>query len=283
MRPAPALLFVLACFAANSLLTRAGLAGGGDAMAFALIRAASAAAVLVPLALLLGRGLPLLRRARIPEAGALLLYLWGFSAAYREMDAGTGALVLFGTVQAVMFAAAIPERPGARRWAGMAVALLGLSLLAGGAAGLGALAAMALAGAGWGVYSLAGRRASDPLAATAANFVWASAALMPLALLSGGPPPGPAGWGLALASGIVASGLGYAAWYAVLPRLDRTAAALAQLAVPAIALVAAWPLLGEAPGGRAIAACLLILGGVAFGLAPARRKARQRITGSSGS
>ena len=269
----PLLLAVLACFAANSLLTRAGLAGGGDAMDFAAIRSVSAALTLAALSLALGRALPLFERARAVEAGALLLYLWGFSEAYREMDAGTGALVLFGTVQAVMFAAALTERPGARRWIGMAVALAGLSLLAGGAASLGATAAMALAGAGWGVYSLAGRRATDPLAATAANFVWASAALVPLAWLSDGPVPGAGGWGLALASGVVASGLGYAAWYTVLPRLDRTAAALAQLSVPAIALVAAWPLLGETPGFRAVAACLLILGGVAFGLVPARRGA----------
>ena len=266
-----ALVFVLACFAANSLLTRAGLAGGGDAMAFAAIRSASAAVTLAVLTVALGRRLPLLDRRRIVEAGALLLYLWGFSAAYREMDAGTGALVLFGTVQVTMFAAALSERPGPRRWAGTGIALVGLSLLAGGAASWAALAMMAAAGVGWGVYSLAGRAAADPLSATAANFVWASAALVPLSLMSGGPAPEGPGIPLALASGIVASGLGYAAWYAVLPSLERTVAALAQLSVPAIALIAAWPLLGEVPTPLALAACALILGGVAFGLGPYRR------------
>ena len=271
------LLFALACFAANSLLTRAGLAGGGDAMDFAALRALSAAATLAVLAAALGRPLPLLDRRRWIEAGALLLYLWGFSAAYLSMDAGTGALVLFGTVQAVMFAAALPERPGWRRWAGMGVALSGLSLLAGGAAGAVPVVLMGLAGIGWGIYSLSGRAAGDPLTATAANFVWASAGLVPVALLTGAGGLGAGQWALSLASGIVASGLGYAAWYSVLPRLARTTAALAQLSVPAIALAAAWPLLGEAPGIREGAACLLILGGIAFGLA------RQRRIGSSGS
>ncbi|MGR3541761.1 MAG: DMT family transporter [Hasllibacter sp.] len=277
MPTVPILSFVLACFAANSLLTRAGVAGGAaDPMTFALVRAATAAAALAAISLALGRGLPLLRRRRALEAGALTLYLIGFSLAYLRMDAGTGALILFGTVQVVMFAAALSERPGRRRWAGTAIALAGLALLADGATDAAGFALMAAGGVGWAVFSLAGRRAADPLAATAANFVWTVPALLALTVLRPAQIDGAGfdggAFALAAASGVVASGLGYAAWYAVLPRLERSAAALAQLAVPAIALVAAWPLLGEVPGPLQTAACALILGGIAFGL-PSRRRA----------
>ena len=281
MRTPLILAFVLSAFAANSLLTRAGVAGGADPLAFAALRAVSAAAIL--LVLLIWRG-----RKRWPSEEAsrpsvswrpglpalwLAIYLLGFSFAYEGTDAGTGALILFGTVQVVMFAAALSERPGPRRWAGTALALGGLALLAGGAATPVAVAAMTAAGAGWAFFTLAGRRSADPLSNTAAAFVHASGPLALAWLLVGGGGLSAPGAALALASGAVASGLGYAAWYAVLPRLERSFAALLQLSVPALALIAAWPLLAEVPAPRSLAACALILGGVAFGLvAPARRR-----------
>lgn len=124
--------------------------------------------------------------------------------------------------------------------------------------------AMVAAGAGWGVYSLAGRRASDALAATAGNFVLA----LPLGVIAAwalGAAPfaaAPEGVALALVSGAVTSGLGYALWYRVLPRLGAARAAVAQLSVPVIAATGGLVLIGEAPGAGFLIAATLVLGGV---------------------
>jgi drug/metabolite transporter (DMT)-like permease len=180
----------------------------------------------------------------------LSAYLIGFSLAYRGLDAGTGALVLFGMVQVTMFAGALLSREAVpvRRWAG---------------AGLGAgragadrapgrrllpLALMAVAGVGWGVYSLAGRGATDPLAATAWNFLLAVPLVLPFGLGAGTAPPDGDRGGAGVVSGAVTSGLGYALWYAVLPRLGAARAAVAQLTVPVIAALGGAVLLAEVPG-----------------------------------
>ena len=150
----------------------------------------------------------------------LSAYLIGFSLAYRGLDAGTGALVLFGMVQVTMFAGALVSREAvpARRWAGAGLALGGLALIAApGAVPPGPLGLMALAGVGWGIYSLAGRGAGDPLAATAWNFVLAVPVVLPLGLAAGFEVPDATGVWLAVVSGAVTSGLGYALWYTVLP------------------------------------------------------------------
>ena len=267
---------VMTAFAGNSVLNRMALLDGRmDAVAFGAIRLVAGAVALAALVLVSRRSLPLLSPRRLIEAPALALYVFGFSLAYRKLDAGTGALILFGGVQVVMFAGALASRPPPRRWIGAAVAICGLALLAaGGTGGTGAMVLMAAAAAGWGVYSLSGRRSGDPLSDTAANFGLAAlAALVGVPLL----PQGEAalsGGGIALAvlSGAVTSGLGYALWYTVLPRLPAEAAGLAQLSVPVIAILAGAVLLGEAPPLRTVAACAVILGGVALGLAPARRR-----------
>ena len=203
----------------------------------------------------------------------LSAYLLGFSLAYRGLDAGTGALVLFGTVQVTMFSGALLAReqvPG-RRWAGAGLALAGLALIAApGVSGLVPLALMAVAGLGWGIYSLAGRGAIDPLAATGWNFLLSVPLVLPIGLASGLAPPDATGVALAVVSGAVTSGLGYALWYQVLPRLGAARAAVAQLSVPVIAALGGAVLLAEAPGLRFWLASLLVLGGVALASLPYR-------------
>jgi drug/metabolite transporter (DMT)-like permease len=141
--------------------------------------------------------------------------------------------------------------------------------------------AMGAAALGWGVYSLNGRKTKDPLAATAANFV-AAAPLCALAALLAPDVTSATAHGILLAviSGAVTSGLGYALWYTVLPRLTATAASLTQPSVPVIVLLGGALLLGEAVAPATLLAAALVLGGVAFGSLPARR---QRTIGSSGS
>jgi drug/metabolite transporter (DMT)-like permease len=279
---------VMVAFAANSLLNRAAVSQGEiGATAFAAIRTVAGAVTLAALVLLRRRGgLP---PGRVMAVGALSLatYMIGFSVAYLQLDAGIGALILFGGVQLTMFAGGLAggERPALRRWIGSWVALAGLAWMFWPTHGVEVdpLAALAMGAAalGWGVYSLNGRRTTDPLAATAANFVLAAPLCALAALLV--PAAAPAtvqGILLAVVSGAVTSGLGYALWYAVLPRLTATAASLTQPSVPVIVLLGGALLLGEAVAPATALAAALVLGGVAWGSLPARR---QRTIGSSGS
>ncbi|MGI1662625.1 DMT family transporter [Palleronia sp. KMU-117] len=269
---------VMTAFAANSVLNRLALAGGGAGpAAFAAVRLLTGAAALAVLLRLRGRALPLAAKGRWKGAGALALYVLGFSFAYVTLDAGVGALILFGGVQITMFAGALigGERPSPLRWAGAGVAVLGLVWLlwpAGAAVpNAGGAALMAAAALGWGVYSLIGRGATDPLAETAANFVWAAPVGL-LAWIVVADAMAPSGVLLAALSGVVTSGLGYALWYAVLPRLAASTAALSQLTVPVIALAGGAVLLGEAVTLRVVLASALVIGGVALGVAATRRR-----------
>ena len=275
-------VLALVAFAANSILCRLALAGGRiDAASFTSLRLLAGVLVLVPLTLS--------RRAPGPGSGsdanggaggrlggsfaaglALALYALPFSFAYLSLTAGTGALLLFGAVQGTMIAAGLlkGERPRIVEWIGFALALAGLvALVAPGVQAPPPLSAllMVLAGAAWGIYSLLGRAASDPIAATAGNFLraapWAIAASL---VTLGAAHADRHGALLAVLSGAVTSGLGYVAWYAALPGLGAMRAATAQLAVPAIAALGGVLLLGEPLTARAAGAAALVLGGVAL-------------------
>ncbi len=256
---------VMLAFAANSVLNRMAVGQGLiDPAGFALLRLVAGAAVLALIALWRGARL----RGSVAGVLGLLVYLFGFSLAYGHLDAGTGALLLFGTVQVVMFAAAraAGEAVPARRWVGVGLALGGLVVLltpVGKGGGL-AFAAMAAAGAGWGLYSLAGRKAGDALAATAGNFVWALPFGAVIAWAIGADLGTAQAGGVwpAIVSGAVTSGLGYALWYAVLPTLDRSRAAAAQLTVPVIAAAGGALVLGEGVGLAFVLPAALVLGGV---------------------
>ena len=278
----------MTAFAANSVLNRMALATGaigpGD---FAAIRTISGAVMLLALLALFGRRPRLIAPGRTLGVLSLTVYMLGFSFAYITLDAGLGALVLFGMVQLTMFTGGLlgGERPAPLRWAGAAIAFAGLAFLLwpGGAAAPDALGGllMAAAGVGWGLYSLAGRGPRDPLAETAANFTLAAPlALVPLVLIPDLAAPRPSGILLAVLSGAVTSGLGYALWYRVLPRLAPSLAAVAQLTVPVIAAAGGVALLGEAPSARFALATVLVLGGVGLSIAA---RTRQRISASSGS
>ncbi|MBY5986412.1 DMT family transporter [Roseovarius atlanticus] len=272
----------MVAFAANSILNRLALARGHiDAVPFGAIRLVAGAAMLAGLCIVLRGGLRLGGPARVAGVVSLLVYMYGFSLAYTALDAGLGALILFGMVQITMFAAALltHESLPARRWIGAGLALAGLAWLMWPGAGTpvspahGAL--MALAGIGWGVYSLAGRKSKDALQATAANFTLAA----PFGLLAWLALPSPAdaaplttyGILLAVFTGAVTSGLGYALWYTVLPSLAASVAAVAQLTVPIIALLGGIVLLNESLTVQIVLSSALVLGGVALSM-PRRRK-----------
>ena len=264
LRTAAFVALALLGFAANSLLCRAALAATAiDPFAFTAIRLISGALVLA--AIVAARGGPAWRAGDWRGAAALFVYAIAFAWAYLDLQAGVGALLLFGAVQLTMLLAAFRrgERFGARQWCGLAVAVAGLLAmklpLAGAPLPWAGTLAMLLAGVAWGVYSLLGRGARAPLALTAGNFLRATPfalALLPFAAPVAQWPR--AGVLLAIASGALASGIGYALWYAALPALRASQAAMLQLLVPVIAAAGGIVLLGEtldlglALGGGAI-------------------------------
>lgn len=263
-----ALLTALAmlAFAGNSLLCRAALRNSTiDASSFTALRLGAGALVLCLLVLLRGNGR---LQGDWRSALALFGYAAGFSFAYLDLDAGSGALLLFGAVQASMigYGWLRGERLLPLQGLGLASAVGGLLLLllpGASAPPLHAALLMLLAGISWAIYSLRGRGNRDPLAATAGNFLRSLPALLPLAWLyrqhlqwDG------LGALYAVLSGALASGIGYAIWYAVLPQLRAVQAASVQLSVPIIAAVAGSLLLGEQLSLRLLIAAVAVLGGI---------------------
>ncbi|MEN3278640.1 MAG: hypothetical protein V7631_4430 [Massilia sp.] len=257
-------------FAANSLLCRLALQRGGiDPASFGAVRVVSGALALVLIVRLRG-GQHAAPRGDWWSAAMLFAYVAFFSFAYVSLPAGTGALVLFGAVQLTMFGVALyrGERFTPAGWLGLTLAGAGLVylVLPGVAAPplLGTLL-MALAGAAWGVYSLRGRGAGDPLGATAGNFVRAAPMALVLWLpFAGVAHAGREGIVLAIVSGALTSGVGYALWYAALRDLTAMRAATVQLSVPPLAALGAVPWLGEALTLRLVLSSVAILGGIAL-------------------
>lgn len=242
--------FTLVGFAANSLLTRAAITGQHlDPWIFMLVRLLTGTITLAALVRL--RRAPSRDRGSWLMALALAAYAVLFTLAYVRIAVGPGALLLFGSVQLTMFAAAHAhgERLSPTQWAGVALALAGFLVLT--LPGLTApdpfgAALMAAAGISWGVYSLVGRRSGDPLSVTADNFLRASGIVLVATLAVGLRGPYSAtGFALAAASGAVASALAYAAWFAVLPLLPVWRAATMQLSVPVLTALGAVLLLRE--------------------------------------
>ena len=269
-------LLALSGFAANSVLCRIALRDGFiDPGPFTAIRIGSGAAMLA--LLLRWQGRPV--AGDWPSASALMVYAAGFSLAYVSLPAGTGALLLFGAVQLTMIGTGLVrgERPHWNEWTGEAISLLGLlALLAPGltAPPLQGALLMIAAGIAWGAYSLRGRRSQDALAATAGNFLRAVPLALALLLVDTRTKAAPAGVLLAVLSGALASGLGYALWYRVLPALSAVRAGLVQLSVPVLVAAIGLLFLGEQASLRLAVCALLILGGLA--LATLYRPPRRR-------
>ncbi len=204
------------------------------------------------------------------SALALFVYAAGFSFAYTSLSAATGALLLFGAVQATMIGYGIRRRERLRglQLPGLVLAftgLVGLLLPVLSSPPLYGSLLMLTAGMAWGVYSLRGRGAGDPTMVTAGNFLRAVPVALALCLfMFRGQSLDGAGLGYAAASGALASGIGYAIWYMVLPALQATSAASVQLSVPVIAALGGTMLLGEPVTLRLALASVAILGGIAL-------------------
>jgi drug/metabolite transporter (DMT)-like permease len=270
----PTRLFILTfaamiAFASNSLLCRVALKQTGiDAASFTFIRIASGAVVLWLIVKM--------RKVRWREAGtwpsalALFGYAVAFSFAYISLSAGTGALLLFGAVQATMILWGLRkgERLHALQLVGLTIAVSGLVVLVFpglSAPPLGGSILMLGAGVAWGIYSLRGKKGGDPTAATAGNFLRAvpfATALSFIFFTSAHFDR--AGIGYAVVSGAITSGLGYVIWYSALPGLKAASAATVQLSVPVLAAAGGILLLGEPLTLRFLLASIAVLGGIAL-------------------
>ena len=268
-------LGALFALAANSVLIRLAVVDyGADPAAFAVVRVATGAVVLMTLALLQKRGAwPTKARA---FAGAVCLagYIIGFSLAYRTLDAGFGALLLFGWVQITIFAAVVVggNRPSAFQWIGAMVAFLGLVWLLKPSSDLGPLSAidlalMSFAGMSWGFYTLLGREAGDPVRVNATSFALCLLFVLPLLMVGNGALSG-AALILAMVSGGITSGLGYALWYRIVAVIDPALAGVGQLMVPVLASLGGLVWIKEPITVQWLIGAALVLGGIGLSIAP---------------
>jgi len=271
-----AILSVLAliAFAANSLLTR--MAIGTDTIdptSFTVIRLVAGSLALWILVRLNSPNVSIYQRGNWLGAFALFVYAICFSFAYLRLEAGLGALVLFGAVQITLVTASVGQREQVRGigWLGVAIAFAGLCYLlldteptkAISKTGFGL---MTLAGAAWGVYTYLGKGSTSPLDDTAGNFLKTLPfCLLALALLLLEPPdlslPGVL---LAIVAGAITSGVGYAIWYRALPQLKAIQAGVIQLTVPIIAALGGVLLLREQLTSQLLLSMVLTLGGIAI-------------------
>jgi drug/metabolite transporter (DMT)-like permease len=266
-------LFALIAFAANSVLCRMALGDAAiDAASFSSVRLASGAAMLLFISIVSRKDRSPGRRKNWISAAMLFLYAVPFSFAYISLSTGTGALILFGSVQATMILAALlsGEHPHTIEWIGLLTALGGLVYLVFpglSAPSISGSLLMTVAGISWGFYTLLGRNALDPLSDTTYNFIRSLPFVFAVSVvMSKEIHLTPNGMILAVLSGALASGLGYVVWYAALKGLTTTRAATVQLSVPVIAALGGVVFMSESITVRLFVSAILILGGVGLAI-----------------
>ena len=291
----------LVAFAANSVLCRWALMDQTiDPLSFSIVRIISGALTLLILLTLSSHSKPreelvnndksVTTKLKLPFQFAsilsLLVYMFGFSFAYLELGAGLGALVLFVAVQFTMIAAHLltGNRMSLLEWCGCLLSVSGLVYLlmptdSTSSPDITSIILMALAGVGWGIYTLAGKKSTNALQSTTANFAFSSLVLLVLLSLLVVIPNVASKISLteqgllyAILSGSVASGVGYSLWYYVVKKLDTVVASIAQLSVPVIATLGGVLLLSEPVTMQFIISSTVILLGISLVLVAPKLK-----------
>ncbi|WEF30253.1 DMT family transporter [Klebsiella aerogenes] len=261
------ILLTMVAFAANSVLCRIALRGGYiDPISFSNLRLLSGALALLPLLIRHRDGKP--TRMHLKNGFYLMIYAVFFSVAYIHLDAGTGALLLFGAVQLAMVSVGLwqGETLSPARAVGILLAVLGIAvLLLPGASAPPLVSAllMIIAGLAWAAYTLSGKRATAPVLATAWNFLLALPfALILLPFNAASLHFSLEGITLGILSGAIASAGAYSLWYAILPQLESVTASTVQLSVPCLATLGGVIFLGESLSLRIVVATLVVLAGI---------------------
>jgi drug/metabolite transporter (DMT)-like permease len=267
--------FALLAFAGNSVLCRIALGEGKiDAAGFTSIRLLAGAITLVLLFLVSSKQSGTFRQVIKPQIrqfkGAVLLFVYAiaFSYAYLQLDTGTGALVLFGAVQlTLMFSSFLAgNRPSWLEWFGVILSFSGLVYLllpAWGTPSLLGFMLMFISGLAWGLYTLTGKGSKNPLLETSRNFFWCLPLIVVLSLFTFQSNLWTKqGLFLAVISGALTSGVGYAIWYAVLPKLTTTQAGVLQLLVPVLAAFGGVLFVAEVLSLRLVVSTVLVLSGI---------------------
>ncbi|WPP70920.1 DMT family transporter [Acinetobacter pittii] len=255
-------------FAANSVLCRLALAGQHiDPMTFSLIRVGSGAVVLLGL-FLYSKSSQAKVQWNLKNALFLAVYILAFSYAYLQIDAGIGALLLFGVVQLtmVLYGYWQGEQIGIYRGIGLCIALVGIIVLllpGAHAPDWGYALIMAISGLAWAGYSIAGRNMTQPIGSTLANFTLAvPIVLLANILLAQDRYIDLQGWILAVLSGGVTSSGAYVLWYAILKHIDRVTASTVQLSVPCLAIIGGSLFVNETVTERVILSSVMVLFGI---------------------
>ena len=271
-------ILAMCAFAANSIFCRLALGAGAiDAVGFTGVRLISGAAILWLISAFRNPSSGRQGNGNWISAAMLFLYAICFSYAYLSLSAGTGALILFAAVQITMISTAIAqgERLRPSQWVGIGLAVCGLVyLVLPGLTSPDPMGAALMAGAGvaWGIYSLRGRSSGDPISMTGGNFIRSVPLIIAVPLVSISHLHFTARGVLwAVASGMLASGLGYVIWYAALKGLSAARAATVQLSVPVLAAVGGILFLSENLTLRLVFASIAILGGLFIVLLPKRK------------
>ena len=261
-------------FSGNALLTRAALASYNmDPELVLLLRVSAGAITLLLICYLKKYSLKILSNLHLKTAVALSLYLVSFSYAFTGLETGIGVLIQFGVVQLVMFASSFlsDQKVPKNKTIGAIIAFTGLIYLLWPSGdftiNLTSSALMAIAGMAWGIYSVLGKKAASAIAATTASFLISTPICLIFVLLLPNNPDfswSNTGALLAIASGSVTSGIGYALWYYVLPKIPSTNAAVSQLSVPLIAAAGGMIFMQELITLKFVLSCVLVLGGIAL-------------------
>lgn len=259
---------VMVAFAANSVLCRLALAGEHiDPMTFSLVRVGSGAVVLLGL-FLYSKSSQAKVQWSLKNAFFLAVYILAFSYAYLQIDAGIGALLLFGVVQLtmVLYGYSQGEQIGIYRAIGLGIALAGISVLllpGAQAPDWGYALIMVMSGLAWAGYSIAGRNMTQSIGSTLANFTLAvPIVLLANILLAEDRYIDVQGWTLAILSGGVTSSGAYVLWYAILKHIDRVTASTVQLSVPCLAIIGGSLFVNESVTGRVILSSFMVLFGI---------------------
>lgn len=259
----------LVAFAANSVLCRFALGTGAiDAAGFTFIRLLAGVVALFLILLVRSSTSPMIRKGSWSAGLMLFLYAVTFSYAYLELDTGTGALILFGSVQITIIGVSIfrGNKLLPIEWIGLAFAFAGLVYLflpGVSAPSIQGFLLMSSAGAAWGIYTLLGRGSENPLADTAYNFLRSMPFILVIVIVAlGNFHFTTNGIILAIVSGAITSGLGYTIWYTALKSITATQAAVSQLAVPIIAALGGVIFMSEVITLRLSVAAIMVLGGI---------------------